>query len=370
MRGPVSKWFRIAGWLAATALAGCDTDSIAPPPPGKSRPSSISPGAMPARAKEIALILPADGNTDLLIYDQAARTEAGFLATKIVFRTLKPAAGDPPAKQGELIRQAVAEGASALVVVPDATKETADALAALDPKKVPVVLLGRTPTGEAPASATVVAFEPFAASARKLVDSAVADSKKIGAAAGAPVIFATLAVADENSAGRDAALADALKAAKVPIAATVPVPAEPTEAQKVVEAAMAAHPTAFGVIADDEAGVQAAIGARQAMGSRKYLIAGYFAGRNNLVTLMTGPVSALAERSAENLVRRAVRTALERAQGKEVGAKVLVPLELRVGGNVAAPPPPSAPSPQPAPSVAPVPDVKKPAPPAEVKKPG
>ena len=74
--------------------------------------------------------------------------------------------------------QAVTEGASALVVVPDASKETAEALAAVDTKKTPVVLLGRAPAGGAPASTAQVAFESFDVSARALVGAVIVEAEK------------------------------------------------------------------------------------------------------------------------------------------------------------------------------------------------
>jgi ABC-type sugar transport system substrate-binding protein len=362
MRGRASRWDRIAALVFVAALAGCDTDSIAPPA-AKSRPSAGS------RAKEVVMILPADENTDLTIYDLAGRNEAGFL--KIYFRALKPSPGDAPSKQAEMIKAAAAEGASALIVVPDATKETAEALKALDPKKTPVILLGREPAGGVPASATLVDYEPFAISAGKLVDAIVADGKLVGVKPDAPAVLVTLKAPDENSARRDAALAEALKAAGHPIVATVPAPTDSNAVQAAIQEAMKAHPEAFAILCDDEPAILSANGIRRELKDRKFLVAGYSAGRGNLQTIMLGLVSAVAERSVENLTRRAVRVALDRAQGKEVGEKVLVPLEIRRGKvtpeSLVPPPMPSnlgpdsmrTRTPQPAPGGV-LPEVKKP----------
>ncbi len=62
------------GLLAGLALGGCDTDSYAPPAPGRSRTSSASSGSMPVRAKEIAMIFPAGDNTELSLYDVIGAT--------------------------------------------------------------------------------------------------------------------------------------------------------------------------------------------------------------------------------------------------------------------------------------------------------
>ncbi|HEY2156349.1 MAG TPA: substrate-binding domain-containing protein [Isosphaeraceae bacterium] len=321
--------------LAGLAPAGCDTDSFAPPAPARSRTSSASSGAMPVRAKEIAMILPAGDNTDLMLYDQIGRNEAGF--QKVVFRSLKPAPGAPPSKQAELIKQAAADGASALIVVPDSTKETADAIAALDPAKTPVLLLGRTPTGAVPPGATVVAFEPFEASAKKLVDAIAEDLKKQGSPADAAVALVVRSPADESSPQRDAALTEALKAAKLPIGVTIPVGTDLSETTKAVEAVLKAHPEVWAVVSDDEGGIQAGNSARRVAGGRKYLSAGYYIGHDTM-TLTQGNVSAIAQRSLEVLVRRAVKLAVDRAKGQDTPARVVIPIEVQRGKLPLAPP--------------------------------
>jgi ABC-type sugar transport system substrate-binding protein len=321
--------------LAGVALAGCDTDSYAPPAPSRSKTSSAASGAMPVRAKEIVIIFPAEDNSDLALYDVVGRIEAGF--QKVVFRSLKPAPGAPASKQGELIKQAASEGASALIVVPDSTKETADALAALDPAKTPVILLGRTPTGPAPASATVVEFEPFEPTAKKMVEAVAEDLKKQASPADAAVALVVRSPADESSTRRDAALTEAIKAAKLPVGVTIPVGSDMSEAMKTVEGALKAHPEVWAVISDDDGGIQAGNTARRIAGGRRYLVAGFHAG-HNVQSLTSGAVSAIAGRSVEALVRRAVKLAVDRAQGQQAPAKVTIPLDYRRGNLPLAPP--------------------------------
>ncbi len=312
--------------LACVAPAGCDTDSYAPPAPGRSKTSSAASGAMPVRAKEIAMIFPADDNSDLALYDVVGRNEAGF--QKVVFRSLKPAPGAPASKQAELIKQATADGASALIVVPDSTKETADAIAAIDQAKTPVVLLGRTPTGAVPPGVTFVGFEPFEPAAKKLVEAIAEDLKKQASPADATVALVVRSPGDETSARRDAALTEALKTAKLPISLTIPVGVDLTETSKAVEAALKTHPEVWVVVSDDDTGIQGANAARRLAGGRRYLTAGFHAG-HNVQMLTQGAVSALASRSVEALVRRTVKLAVERARGQDVPAKVLIPVEFR-----------------------------------------
>lgn len=326
MRRSVMRRVLIAGIIAAAV--GCDS-SFVPPPPGKSRSSASTSGAMPVRAKEIALVLPAEENSDLTLYDIVARNEAGQL--KVVYHPLKPPAGSPPGKQAELIKQAVAEGASALIVVPDATKETADALAGLDPKKTPVILLGRSPSGTASASMPHIGFSKFDESARALVAAVQGGEKTLGIKPDSPAVLVTITPPDESSAERDAALIAAMKAANIPLADTVKLGSDPTEGSKVLAEAIKGRPELGALICDDEPTVTAANAIRRDYPNRKFVVAGYFAGRNNAPVLLQGNVAALAERSVEMLVRRAVRLALDRAEGKDVPPTTTVEITLRPG---------------------------------------
>ncbi len=220
--------------------------------------------------------------------------------------------------------------------MPDATKETADAIAALDPAKTPVILLGRTPTGAVPPGATIVAFEPFEPSAKKMVEAIAEDLKKQGSPADAAVALLVRSSADESSAQRDAALTEALKAAKL-LGPTIPVTIDVAEVTKVLDAALKAHPEVWAILSDDEAGIQAGNAARRVAGGRRYLTGGYYASHNTQA-LTTGNVSAIAQRSIEMLARRAVKLAVDRGNGLSAPAKVLIPIEVRRGNLPLAPP--------------------------------
>src|SRR5581483_4418972 len=115
------------------------------------------------------------------------------------------------------------------------------------------------------------------------------------------------------------------------IAATVEMGLDASAGQPTLEAELRNHGEVWAVIGDDEAGIQAANAIRRPVGGRRYLVAGYYTGRNYLPTLMTGVVSGLAERSIEILVRRAVKAAVDRARGESLPAKIEVPIEFRAG---------------------------------------
>ncbi len=373
MRRWITRQDLMPGLLVAAALAaGCDADSFAPPAPGRSRSSASPSGALPARAKEVVMVLPAEENADLALYDLIGRNEAGL--SKVVFRVARPSPGAPASAQAELIKQAAADGASTLIVVPDATKETADSLAALDPRKTPVVLLGRSPSGPPLASATRVAFQGFDVSAKAIASAIVGAEKTLGFKPDAAAILVSVTPADETGAERNAALAAALKEAKVPIVATVTTTSDTAAAQKTLAEAVKGRPEVHVLVGDDEAAIIASNAMRTEFPNRKFLVAGYFMGRNNYQSLMSGRIAALAERSVETLVRQTVRLAVDRAEGKDVPAKVAVEITIRPGNATAPGPEPVLPTVKEATAQgadarkAAEPDAKKPAPEAKKEK--
>jgi ABC-type sugar transport system substrate-binding protein len=316
-------------FIASAPLLGCDSDSFMPPPKaGKRASTAISPAA-PQQSKEIILVLPAEDNPDIQLYDAVCRLEAGNL--RVIFQAVRPSPGDPKGKQAELIKKAVANGAGAMVVVADGSDETVLALAAVDQKKTPIVLLGRPV--EAPKSGppyTLVTFPPFTASAKKLVDAVVEDAKKLGAPADGTALFLVDIAPDETSAERGDALKEALKAVKIPISATVTSTENASDAQKASTAALKADPKISIVVADDETGITLGPAIRKESKSKTYLpIGGYVQPRSSPSPVVTGQASIVAERSVETLARKAIRVALERAEGKTVPERLEVEINIR-----------------------------------------
>ncbi len=339
-RGPSPRLCLVlALTLVPPVLAGCDSDSYAPPPPvGLKTASSSSATAMPVRAKEVVLILPVEENADLRTYENVSRVEAGNL--HVIHRAFRPRANDPASNQAALISQAVADGASALLVVPDDSKETADALAAAGRKGVPIILIGR-PLASPPDGPpyTLVTLPDYAASARKLVEILVEDTRKAGLPADAPFLLVKSVWKDETTAARTAAVAAALKAAGVTVAATVEVVEASDESRRRFDAALKAHPDIRAVFADDDQGFTIGTAARDETNPRgKYMVAGYVFSRNNVMLVATNQVSAMVERGVEPLARRATRIAVDRIEGRPVPDRVEVEMNLRRATDPINPP--------------------------------
>jgi ABC-type sugar transport system substrate-binding protein len=331
-------------FIASTPLLGCDSDSFVPPKASRKASTAISQ-SNPQRSKEILLILPAEDNPDILFYDAVCRLEAGNL--KVIFQTLRPSSSDPKNKQAELIKKAVADGAAALVVVADGSDETVLALADVDQKKTPIVLLGRPV--DAPKSGspyTLVTFPPFGPSAKKLVDALLEDAKKYGAPADGSALFLQDATPDESSAERTAALTDALKAAKTRISAAVTTSDNTADAVKAADAAIKADPKVSIIVADDDSGITAGPSIRKEAKSKTYLPTGGFVQpRSGPSPASTGQATAVVERNVEALARKAMRVAFDRAEGKTLPERQEVDLVFRRGRFNPTPPdfgPPTA----------------------------
>jgi ABC-type sugar transport system substrate-binding protein len=324
--------------VIAPALAGCDSDSFTPPPPSGLKTSSSTSPTVPVRAKEIDLILPTEENVDLGNYAEVCRNEAGNL--KVIYRAYKPAPGDPPTRQAELITQAVGRGVSALMVVPENSKETAEALAAVDQKKTPIILLGRplaSPTGST--TFPLVTFPPFAPLAKKIVGAVVEDVKKAGFPPDAPVLIVQGPGSDETSVERRAAILDALKEAKLKVAATVTLVDNPEESLKILEEALRAHPQVCAMFGEDDMSISKGPEARDKITPRmKFMVGGFIYTPSNMVLVDMGNASALVDRKVDNLARKAMRTAIERAEGKAVPERIEVEPPYRRSKNALNPP--------------------------------
>ncbi len=336
-------------WLSAVALipfiaqfVGCSNDSFVPAAKTK-RTSSSSPSVINStqRAPEVTFILPEDMNEDLKSIEPVARLELG--ASRAVFNLVQPPAGSPPTKQAELIRDAVQRGASGIVVVPNKSKDTADAIAAIDQKKCPVVLMGRPLTGVSTSAATLVTWPNFTVTANEIVAAISEDCKRAGMPDDAPVLLLKSEPADETSAAREAALTAAIKATKHPIAAVVPIIEETLSRNSLVNA-LKANPKVCAVISDDTLGLQLAGVIRSESKTHvPFMVGGYCNSPKSVAMSAMNQHSILVDRARDNIVRRAIGVVLERIEGKTVPEKVEVELGSRRSSIATVAPAPPAP---------------------------
>jgi len=323
--------------LVSMVLSGCDNEVFAPPPRGLKTSKALAPTAS-SRAKDIVLILPAEENDDLQVIENMTRLEVGNSRAAFILHRVSEA--EPASKQAELIKLAAAEGASAILLVANKAPETAEAIAAVDQRKTPIILLGRTPVVTKGEPCTLITWPSFVPSARAIVDAIIEDVKKAGYPDDAPVLLLTNDPPDETSRARDAALIDALKTTRHPIAAKVPM-VEDSVSSKALNEALKVHPKVCAAISDDGIGISIATSVRLDLkGAIHYMIGGYCQTAATMKLVAMNHVTILVDRNLEGLVRSAVSAAIDRSDGKAVPERIEIEMpSRRASGTTAAPSP-------------------------------
>jgi ABC-type sugar transport system substrate-binding protein len=329
---------RSCSWLGAgcallLALSSGCGDPFAPP----SRPRPVETNDSIASAKSIYYVVPRVPTAELELWGLLAQNEAN--GKQVIFRVAGPGSAESPALQPESVRKSVADGASALIVVPGDSPELGPALAEAEAKKVPVVLIGRSvpaPPGTKPF--TYVDHEPFEVSAGRIVSTILQDLKKAGKPADGTALVLADKEVDDWSSRRVAALEAAAKAAGLRRVEVVSFDGSKRDTAKLaVVEAVKAHPDVAVVLADETNGMRAASEARlEFKGKPAFLVGGYGGYRISAVPLTFPGESCFVEGHFEELARLAVVTALARLRGEPVDERVVqVPTFNRGSGLVA-----------------------------------
>jgi ABC-type sugar transport system substrate-binding protein len=244
---------------------------------------------------------------------------------RAIFRPIAPPPGQSPSAQPELVRKAIADGATALVVVPGDSPDLARALADAESKNVPVVLLGRpidAPAGSKPF--TYVEHEPFGPLAKRIVSTTLGDVKKSGRPMDGTVLLISDKVTDRPSADRLAALKSAVEAEGLTsiVNATFDS-ATPGSAKAAVLDAVKSHPDVIMALADEGEGILGASTARISLGGQPAFFVGGFAGyRAAIGTIPLQKESCFVDGRVDELARFAVVTALKRLKGESIEGRV------------------------------------------------
>jgi len=342
MRRPAEPPGAVRGWawvlVAILWSGGCGGESFVPPPPPE-LDSLTAPDAAPTLAVE--MVLGAEPTTELSAWEQAARVEAG--KAKVVFTLTRLAAGEPPARQAELIRAAAARGVSALMVDPADAPEVAAALNDVRAGGTPVVLLGRPVPSRDPAKPlALVTYVPSDGPARRLVGLAVAEARGNGMGPDGHAL-----VLRNTKAGRDAgevadALAGALRAAGVAEVSSLPFDGDSDRAKAELIERLRADPKLAVVMASEATGLTAALNTHDELkASREFSLAGSTSfDRGSLIAQAT--CAGLLNRNTSLFGRQAFLHTLKLARGEPTppAVEVETPLQPRianVGGGFRQP---------------------------------
>ncbi|MHB1560826.1 MAG: sugar ABC transporter substrate-binding protein [Isosphaeraceae bacterium] len=250
------------------------------------------------------------------------------------------AAGNGPApkvkSQAQLVREAVARKPEALIVDPDdpADAELAGAVQAARDARIPVVVIGRPLSGiqkdAGGAPLVLVAPEPFAESARRLVALAQRNARNAGLNPESGAVLLIPPPGDMFLADRVAALREALELAGVSPVNELRVPEDMDEGAKKLKKMLETDHKLTMVFGFDQRSTAAT---NRLAGSteekRPYVQAGYTADETVPRMASNGEFAAVAEYVPVRLIRKAISVAASLAQGRSISSPVLMPILVR-----------------------------------------
>jgi ABC-type sugar transport system substrate-binding protein len=357
-------------------VPGCGSDTFVPPPPDELRatgdglPPPVAPPSTPdtltgtvSTAKGVELILKRHDTDEGGTIASGARTQAGFDAIRL--RISHPGEGPEgksalsadPARQLELVREAVARRPMALIVEPadPADRGLAQAVEEARGQGVPVVMIGQWPAGTGAESSApqkgaqgvagrgqvpgggsgptppartkgpliVVTPPVFTSSARQLIASALRNAANAGLEARAGAILLINTVSDSFADGRVAALRRALEEAGISKVEEVRFAQAIEQGAKLLTERLKASPKIAIVLTSD---IQAMAVARQVdtdlKQQRPFICAGYTSDENVANVVRIGTVAAAAEFVPTKLVRKAISIGVAAARGRDVPPRV------------------------------------------------
>ncbi len=313
-----SRRFLVGSACLALAAAGCGKDPFAPPARIKTGPTVF--GAEGSKPSFLIFVAPSAPQGDVDVWAARAQHEAN--SKRAVFRIMAPGVGEGAEGQAAVVRKALSEGASALVVVPGDSPELPRALAEAEAKGVPIVLIDReipAPDGAKPF--TVVEHGPFDESARKIVETTVGDLIRAGKPSDGSALVMVDKVVDRTSAARVAALEAAAKGAKFRQVVRVPFDstAEASARLAVLEA-VKANPDTSVVLADDaESLLGAGLARAELAGKPVIFVGGYTDYRTSSIVAPPVRESCSVEGRYSELGGLAVVTAFDRIGGEPAG---------------------------------------------------
>ncbi len=305
--------------------------------------------------RSIVLLLDRRNPDEADLAVSAARVQAGIDRAKLKFANLQEQ--DLPARQSELVRDAVAQNALALVIEPadPADRRLAEAVREARAKGIPVVLLnwplegqeaeqsspgepkakaGTAPAGSAATAGTtknaplvLVTAPPFEPFAKQLVASAIRNTKNAHLKPEGGAIIIVNSISDPFAPERTAAIRAALTAAGIKPIEEVAFAKSFEHGAKLLAEKLKAYPNIAMAIAID---TQSSTACREASKNfdheRPFVMAG-FASESHITDLtQSGQYAAAAEFAPLRIIRKGITTAVALAQGRTVPDRTEQPI--------------------------------------------
>lgn len=321
-----SKVVAIASAVLITSLLiglwGCDSspsrssDTVVISAPAE----DSSKAAEASNVKIVTMILPFGGrNIEYIIWHQAAVEEMGRFVgqNNALLEVSELKADDPATKQADLVRDAVARGSSALIVVAADPKSIAPALLEARAKGVHVVLLSRPVPVQGHPPFPLVSYPGFDEYAKKMLEVGrkVARDRKI--ADDAPAMILVHEPKDDHTDLRVEALKKALREAKIPLVAVEHFEEYPAKANRAIEKVIKKHPDLGYILADEDQAVEGTTAARGLYNPEKPpIVIGFVWSQKQKAFLRSGDVAALVNRKVQGGAARAVKAAVALCRGE------------------------------------------------------
>ena len=330
------EFSRFGAGLVALAVvsSGCGQDPFSPP--SRARPTPSTDSAQSPKATYLVMVSPGVPTDEFQMLSLRAQREANN--RQAIFRVMGPGPDRTP-PQPEVVRRAVADGASALIVMPGDSPELGKALAEAEAKGVRVIMLGRTipaPDGSKPF--TVVEHGDFDESARKIVEATLEDAKKVGQSTEGTALVMVNQATDSSSTRRVAALKAAAEGAGFRKVVMVPYePVSDDSAKIALLEAVKANPDVSIVLGDDTDSTTGASEARiQLQGKPAFFVGGYMQYGATKSYLPPTRESCFVEGNFIELGALAVKTALTRLRGEPVQEQTVLPSKFTRGQGLVA----------------------------------
>jgi ABC-type sugar transport system substrate-binding protein len=291
---------------------GCDGPTVTT---GLSRTTS------PTETTTVAILLPATGIAELDVWEATARRQEAL--TKAIAEVHRMTPGDPPSRQADMIKEVVASGVSALVVMADDPNAIATAIDDARKEGVPVVLLDRAVPSTATPPPPLVRYESESESAKALVAAACEDAKKAGFPPEGPAMILANGPGDEHAQARVKAIRSELKARGVRVLPDLVFTGLNAEVKAALTDACRATPHVAMIFAEENVGLGGSALFRHALDhkSRRFVLAGYTADLNTLELVKYNTCAGEVDRNINEPMRKAFETALALVRGETVPGK-------------------------------------------------
>jgi ABC-type sugar transport system substrate-binding protein len=392
---PASHFPKTRGWiscpqpyahclLAALAVSvaimasGCDSSStFLPPPPDGLRGTAAEESAaninvaVPPRlentvagARSVELILDYRDPLETDLINMAARMQAGL--DKVKLRPAFLGKNDPPAREVDLVREAITRNALALIIEPaDPTdRQMAEVVQSARESGIPVVLLGR-PLGAASSSAVasngtgkiakdsadsattakpvasatplstgvkplvVIAPPPFTASARQLVASAIRNAKNAKLDPKGGAVIMSNPAADSFVKERTAAILSALKDNGITVIDEITSSKTAEAGGKLLIEKLKSNPKLFLVFAIDGISTSATkLAMAELIPDRVFVVSAYPAEAIYGDMTRVGDFAAVAGFVPTRMIRKAINTAVSLSQGHKLPGQIEFAVEV------------------------------------------